>query len=161
MSRPASAETSLGRWISIIHRYGQSYLEKQCSGLDIGYGHIAFISALSWRESLSQEELSEVLSIDKTTTARAIKTLVELGYVSRSTDPADKRIYHLSLTPKVRSIIPLIKESLKTWSEVLSGGFSGDERELVLGLLKRMSENARGFKENGFVQTGAEKPKRS
>ena len=102
--------------------------------------------------------MSEVLSIDKTTTARAIKTLVELGYVSRSPDPTDGRIYRLSLTAKAKAIIPLIKESLRTLSEVLSSGFSEDERQLVLGLLKRMADNAKAFKENGFVQIGGEKP---
>ena len=109
MRRPGSMETSLDRWISIIHRYGQSYLEKQCDDLDIGYGQLAFIRALSRRDGLSQEELSEVLSIDKTTTARAIKTLVELGYVSRSPDSTDGRIYHLSLTAKA------IAKALATW----------------------------------------------
>jgi DNA-binding MarR family transcriptional regulator len=154
-------EASLGRWISIIHRYGQSYLEKQFGGLDVGYGHIAFIRALSRRDSLSQEELSEVLSIDKTTTARAIKTLVELGYVARSPDSTDRRIYRLSLTAKAKAITPLIKESLRTLSEVLSSGLSENERQLVLGLLKRMAENAKEFKENGFVQIGDEESIRS
>ena len=157
MSRPGSMETSLGRWISIIHRYGQSYLEKQCDDLDIGYGQLAFIRALSRRNGLSQEELSEVLSIDKTTTARAIKTLVELGYVSRSPDSTDGRIFRLSLTAKAKAIIPLIKESLRTLSGVLSSGFSENERRLVLGLLKRMAENAKAFKENGFVQISGKK----
>ena len=161
MSNPRSAEVALSRWISIIHRYGQSYLEKQCDGMDIGYGHIAFIRALSRRDGLSQEELSEVLSIDKTTTARAIKTMVELGYVSRSPDSTDRRIYRLSLTTKAAAIIPIIKESLRTLSEVLSGGFSEDERHLVLGLLKRMAENAKVFKENGFVHIKGEESRRS
>ena len=153
MSRP-KREPSIGKLISIIHRYGQSYLEKRCAGLDIGYGQIAFIHALSRKDGLSQEELSEFLRIDKTTTARAIKTLVELGYVSRSPDSSDRRIHHLFLTAKAKLVIPLINESLRTLSEVLSRGFSGDERQLVLGLLERLAENARAFKENGFVQTG-------
>ena len=142
MNRYGSREESLGRWISVIHRYCQSFIERECTCLDIGYGHVAFILALNRRDGLSQEELSEILSIDKTTTARAIKRLIELDYVLRIPDVSDKRIHHLHLTVKSKNIIPYIKQSLRMWTKVLSAGFTKDERLLILGFLKRMAENA-------------------
>jgi len=152
MSRYGSREESLGKWISVIHRYGQSFTEKKCADLDIGYGHVAFILTLNRKDGLSQEELSETFSIDKTTTARAIKKLVELGYILRSPDAFDKRIQHLHLTAKSNDIIPFITQFLRTWTKVLSNGFTEDERQLITGFLKRMAENAKTFKEDGFVQ---------
>ena len=152
MSRYGSREESLGRWISVIHRYGQRFIEKKCADLDIGYGHVAFILTLNRKGGLSQEKLSEILNIDKTTTARAIKKLIELGYILRSPDSLDKRIQHLHLTAKSNDIIPYITQSLRTWTKVLSKGFTEDERRLIIGFLKRMAENAMVFREDGFVQ---------
>ena len=152
MNKHSSKEESLGRWISVIHRYGHSYLEKKCGTLDISHGHVAFLVGLYYRDDLSQEELSEALGLDKTTTARAIKKLRERGYVSISPDPADKRIHGLHLTPKGRETAPRIMEFLKRWTAILSQGFSGDEKKILLGSLKRMAENAQAFKESGFQE---------
>ena len=152
MNKHSSKEESLGRWISVIHRYGHSYLEKKCGALDISHGHVAFLVGLYFRDDLSQEELSEALGLDKTTTARAIKKLLERGYVSISPDPADKRIHRLHLTPKGRETAPRIMEFLKRWTAILSQGFSGDEKKVLLGSLKRMAENAQAFKESGFQE---------
>lgn len=152
MNKHSSKEESLGRWISVIHRYGHSYLEKQCGALDISHGHVAFLVGLYYRDDLSQEELSEALGLDKTTTARAIKKLLERGYVSISPDPADRRIHRLHLTAKGRDAAPKIIEFLKRWTAILSQGFSGDEKKILLGSLKRMAENAQAFKESGFKE---------
>ena len=152
MNKHSSKEESLGRWISVIHRYGHSYLEKQRGALGISHGHVAFLVGLYHRDDLSQEELSEAIGLDKTNTARAIKKLLELGYVSISPDPADKRIHRLHLTAKGRDTAPKIIEFLKRWTEVLSQGFSSDEKKILLGLLKRMAANAQAFKESGFQE---------
>ena len=152
MNKHSSKEESLGRWISVIHRYGHSYLEKQCGALDISHGHVAFLVGLYFRDDLSQEELSEARGLDKTTTARAIKKLLERGYVSISPDPADKRIHRLHLTAKGRDAAPKIIEFLKRWTVILSQGFSRDEKKILLGSLKRMAENAQAFKESGFQE---------
>lgn len=155
MSRYGSREESLGRWISVIHRYGQSFIEKKCADLDIGYGHVAFILTLNRKDGLSQEGLSETLSIDKTTTARAIKKLIELGYILRSPDGLDKRIQHLHLTAKSKDVMPYIMHTLRTWTKVLSNGFTEEERRLIVGFLRRMAVNAKAFKEDGFIQSKA------
>jgi len=141
---------SLGKWVSIIHRYCRSYIDKEFAGLDIKGGYLQFIHALYRHDGLSQDELSEALGIDKTTTARAIKELVELGYVIKEHDSQDKRFYRLSLTNKGKAIIPRLEKILKHWTEVLAAGFAEDERQFALDTLKKMAENAAKFKQRGF-----------
>jgi len=94
--------------------------------------------------------LSEALSMDKTTTARAIRKLVELGYVTKKRDSQDKRFYRLSLTAKGKDVVPRLERTLKRWTEVLATGFTEKERQLALDLLKKMAENAAAFKQRGF-----------
>jgi len=141
---------SLGRWVSIIHRYSRSFIDKEFAELDVKGGHLPFIRVLYQQDGLSQDELSEALGMDKTTTARAIKKLVELGYVAKKRDSQDKRFYRLSLTAKGKDIVPRIERALEHWTEGLATGFTGNERQLALGLLKKMAENAAAFKQRGF-----------
>ena len=141
---------SLGKWVSIIHRYGRSFIDKEFVEFDIKGGYLQFIHALYRHDGLSQDELSEALSMDKTTTARAIKELVELGYVTKEHDSQDKRFYRLSLTTKGKDVVPKLERTLKRWTEVLGTGFTESESQLALDLLKKMAENAAAFKQRGF-----------
>lgn len=88
--------------------------------------------------------------MDKTTTARAIKELVELGYVTKKHDCQDRRFCRLSLTAKGKNIVPRLERTLERWTEVLGTGFTQSERQLAIDLLKKMAENAAAFKQRGF-----------
>ena len=85
-------------------------------------------------DGISQEELSERILVDKATTGRAIKKLVEEGYVVRHRDPKDKRSYQIYLTPKANSLKSTIFEILKEWNELLLNGIDEPERDCGLGL---------------------------
>jgi len=141
---------SLGKWISIIHRYSRNFVDKEFAEFDIKGGYLQFVHALYRHDGLSQDELSEALGMDKTTTARVIKELVELGYVAKKHDCHDKRFYRLSLTVKGKDIVPRLERTLKRWTEVLGTGFAQDERQLAITLLKKMADNAAAFKQRGF-----------
>jgi DNA-binding MarR family transcriptional regulator len=140
----------LGKYFSIIHRYGYSFFEKQLAHLNISGGDLSYIFVISRNEGLSQDELSTSLGVDKTTTARIVKKLLSLGYVARHHDHNDKRIYRLYLTPQARAIIPQIRKTLKAWNTAISRGLSATEKAQLQKALRHMAENARQFKENNY-----------
>lgn len=142
---------SIGKMVSVIHRYGHSYFDHEFSDLDIGHGPRNFLAALFCREGMTQDELSESLMMDKTTTARAVKQLVQAGYVIRKRDEDDHRYYHLYLTDKARDLAPRIWDARSKWTEVLSKGFTEEEKELIYIFLERAADNAAGFREEGFL----------
>ncbi len=141
---------SIGKMVSVIHRYGHSYFDHEFSDLDIGHGPRNFLAALFCREGMTQDELSEFLMMDKTTTARAVKQLVQAGYVTRRRDEDDHRYYHLYLTDKARDLAPRIWDARSKWTEVLSRGFTEEEKELIYTFLERAADNAARFREEGF-----------
>ena len=141
---------SLGKWISIVYRYAHTFFDKKLAHANVSSGLVPFIYHIFRSDGLSQDELSEKIGIDKTTTARAIKTLVNLDYVSRNHDTADKRIYRLYLTAKGRALIPEIKEVMAEWTSVISHGLSQKDRSQLQKTLSRMAENAKRFKENDY-----------
>ena len=136
---------SINRWISILYRYGQSHISKQVGQFNIGSGQYVFLLALYKKDGISQEEISDHLKIDKATTAKAIRRLEKEGYIKRDINSEDRRAFKVFLTQKAFDIKPEIHSILRNWSDVLSGGFSEDEKKLVLELLGRMAKNAFEF----------------
>lgn len=132
---------SIGKYISILYRSGAIYLNKSFDKYNIGSGQYSFLIFLSHSEGVTQEEMSCKLSIDKGTTAKALKKLEEEGYVKRSVDEKDKRAHRVYLTDEGRNIIDDVFEVLYNWNNILTADFTEEEKELALKLLQRMIEN--------------------
>ncbi len=81
-----------------IYRNAQSIINSKLIDLNIRSGQHDFLYVISKNEGISQKELSEFLYVGKSTTAKAVKNLVENDYVKRIQDENDKRIYRLYLT---------------------------------------------------------------
>lgn len=135
-------ESSIGRWISILYRYGQSYLSRKLESYNIGSGQYIFLLILYRNDGISQEELSAHLKIDKATTAKALKKLVTEGYIKREIDSFDKRAYKVFLTPKALAIKPIVHEVMLSWENSLTCDLAEDEIILLRRLLEKMAQNA-------------------
>jgi DNA-binding MarR family transcriptional regulator len=133
---------SLGRLIGCLHRHARSYFEKELTPFGLGSGALPVLMSLLHYDGINQRELSETLHVDKATTTRAITKLTELGYVRRERDPIDHRAYRLFVTQKARKIAPDIRNVLHAWTVILSEGFTAEEQQIALTLLKRMRDNA-------------------
>jgi DNA-binding MarR family transcriptional regulator len=132
---------NLGRYISILYRSGKMYINNKFEKYNIGNGQYLFLLSLSHNEGVTQEEMSCKLFIDKGTTAKAIKRLEDEGYVKRSVDDKDKRAYKVYLTEEGRKVTAEISEVLHDWNDILTSGFTEEEKGIALNLLQRMQEN--------------------
>ena len=139
-------QSSIGRQISILHRYGQSYISKKLETYNIGSGQYIFLLALYRNDGISQEELSTYLKIDKATTAKAVKKLITAGYIRRDIDVSDKRAYKVFMTAKAMDVIPVVQEVIKSWENTVSGGLTEEEKRLTEELLHKMAQNAYQFR---------------
>lgn len=139
---------SLGRLIACLYRQAQSHLEKRLAPIGLGSGTYAYLIMLSRRESMSQNEITRHLWIDKATTTRAIQKLLKQGYVNKVQDPDDQRAYRISLTDKGKEQLPLLKNVLQEWTDILSKNFSGNDKKSAAQLLQRMVENALEYRTN-------------
>ncbi len=135
-------EESFGKWISIIHRNLCAYMNQSLPGSDIGYGPKRFLIEIALFPGLTQEDVSERLLMDKTTTARAVKELEKKGYITRKRDPEDKRCRRLWPTEQGKVFAPKVIEARKKAQETLAQGFTEEERERLATWLRRLSENA-------------------
>lgn len=115
----------------------------------IGNGQLAILRVLSHkREGKTQDELSKILFLDKTTVARTLQKLIKNGYVIKLKDKDDRRINRIYLTKKSKELTAKVN-NLKT--DVLSSlmqGITDEEFEAFFKVLTKMFENAKRNTEN-------------
>lgn len=137
-----NSEYSIGRWVSILYRYGQGFVEREMKQYGLGSGQFIFLILLLKRDGVRQEELAGVLNIDKATTARAVKKLEEKGYVLRRVVPEDRRARVIYVTEKGRQLEKAVQKTSEMWTDMLTAGFTDEEKKTVIDLMKRMSQKA-------------------
>jgi DNA-binding MarR family transcriptional regulator len=141
-------KNSIPRWVSLIYRYGQMYIGDKLKHHEISRGQHIFLNALYKEDGLSQEEISSYLKIDKGTTAKALKKLEALGYVRRQVRDEDRRFNRVYLTEKALSIKDEVRAVLIGWRELLTDGFSEEQKELACDILEKMGSNASRFNDH-------------
>lgn len=128
----------IGKYISQLYRKGSSFISKQLNELGIGSGQVMFLLELYRQDGRSQEELSEVLHIDKGTTARAIKKLEEEGFLTRIKDEMDKRAYKVFLTQKSKDLKQNIFDVMLNWEDSITSKLTNEEADMMIMLLDKI-----------------------
>ncbi len=133
---------SIGKYISVLHRYSMMEIGKELEPLGIGVGQFHFLMCLSHHDGVSQESISSHLRYDKATVTRGIKKLEENGYVRREKDEEDGRVQRVYMTDEGREIVGEVKKALTKNSDILLEGFSPEERKTLFELMAKMFDNA-------------------
>jgi DNA-binding MarR family transcriptional regulator len=111
------------------------------------------------RAGLSQRELSDVLVVDRSNVTLLLDRMEKERWVARTDDPADRRIYRVTLTPAGRKLharlMPLylraIMEVMKDVPEAKVREASAVLREIEQGV-GRWSSRQRATMKNGNVR---------
>lgn len=116
-------EKSIGKLITYLSRCIQQELKNVVVPFDISVGEEPYYMALTKQDGLTQDELTKLVKVDKAATARMVKSLEQKGYITRETDPKDKRNKKIHLTERGRlKYEPLSRAFLQT---------SGNELNMV------------------------------
>lgn len=104
----------------------------------IGFSHaqMGMLFMLSYHKSLQIKQISEYLGISKSAASQMIVPLIRKGLVSRQVDPQDRRIAHLSLSPKAADLIKKLHKAKYAGFRTRLEGLSADE-------LRRLAEISR------------------
>ncbi len=140
-----SDSKGFGIHLSIILRRGQMYLDRELKPLDVRAGQIPILRVLGIKDGIDQKSIRTYLHLDKGTIAKTIRPLINKGYITRKTDPKDKRAYQIFLTRKGHKIMPEVKDAVNRWTDALTADFTEGEKETAYTLVSRMSDNARKY----------------
>lgn len=98
-------------------------------------------------EIICQKDIEREFSIRKSTASSVISNMEDKGYVKRVSVEGDKRLKHIVLTEKAKTITDHIKSSQDYINEIISKDISDQEMEYFTATLDKMIENLKEKKQ--------------
>ncbi|SMC48948.1 MarR family winged helix-turn-helix transcriptional regulator [Sporomusa malonica] len=129
------------REVGALARCIQSISDIKFREIKLQRGQFIFLTRICEYPGINLIDLSNILKVDKTTTTKAVQKLMDEGYVLRERSDEDKRMWHLFPSAKAQNVYSYLIEEENRNIECCFTGFSPEDRETVLKLLKRMREN--------------------
>lgn len=108
---------AFGRWISILYRQFQIFINNELKDLNITSGEYIYLIKRYENKELTQEDLAEIYCIDRAAIAMSIRSLENKGYIKRIKNQRDKRYYRIQVTPKALKVKHRIYNVLKSWDD--------------------------------------------
>ncbi len=87
----------------------------------------------------SQQALGQALRIPPSRMVSIVDSLEQRGLVERRANPTDRRARALHLTPEGRSMLARTFRVAVEHERVICGDLSPEEREMLLGMLRRLT----------------------
>ncbi|MCY8519601.1 MarR family transcriptional regulator [Bacillus atrophaeus] len=129
------------REIGMIARALDSISNIEFKEYNLTKGQYLYLVRICENPGIIQEKLAEMIKVDRTTAARAIKKLEMNGFIEKMDDEHNKKIKKLFPTEKGKDVFPVIKRENDHSNSVALAGFSEKEAETILHLLHRIRKN--------------------
>lgn len=140
------------REIGMIARALDSISNIEFKEYDLTKGQYLYLVRICENPGIIQEKLAEMIKVDRSTAARAIKKLEINGFIEKKDDDQNQKIKRLLPTEKGKSVYPFIRRENDYSNMVALAGLSEKEIETVFHLLQRVRKNVE--KDWEFVKKG-------
>ncbi len=133
------AAQEAGFLLQRAHRRLRSALAEALLPLNLGVGHFGVLGLLFARGGLSQQQLIEILEIDKSSMVYLIDELEKQGLAQRRPAPTDRRAYAVHLTEKGRELVKAGGEIVRRAQDNFLAPLQARERAELNRLLRRLT----------------------
>ncbi|MEH6947801.1 MarR family winged helix-turn-helix transcriptional regulator [Peribacillus sp. Hz7] len=140
------------REIGMIARALDSISNIEFKEYELTKGQYLYLVRICENPGIIQEKLAEMIKVDRTTAARAIKKLEMNGFIRKEADEKNQKIKKLFPTEKGTNVYPFLIREHNYSDMVALAGFSESEVETIFDLLQRVRKNIE--KEWEFVKKG-------
>jgi DNA-binding MarR family transcriptional regulator len=129
------------REIGMIARALDSISNIEFKEFNLTKGQYLYLVRICENPGIIQEKLAEMIKVDRTTTARAIKRLEMQGLIEKRDDRQNKKIKKLFPTEKGQSVYPVIRRENDYSNAVALAELSAEEVETLFYLLQKIRKN--------------------
>jgi MarR family 2-MHQ and catechol resistance regulon transcriptional repressor len=142
--KTGSDTTGVHLWLVLwkAFRALESHAERSIAGFGVCQSDFGLMEALLHKGPLAVKALGEKVLLTSGSMTAAIDRLERRGWVVRGDDPADRRSRIVRLTAGGRKTIEALFSDHERDMERAVEGLSRAERELAIGLLKRLGQTA-------------------
>lgn len=127
--------------MSIIYRHGRMMHNKAIKEFGLSGQQMVYLRYVFENPGVSQEDIANFLMIDKGAVAKAIKDMMEKGFLRREQNPEDRRAYCLYATEKACRICMEGQDEARKVEAMITAGLSREELETFMRLLDKISGN--------------------
>ncbi|SQF71024.1 MarR family winged helix-turn-helix transcriptional regulator [Streptococcus sanguinis] len=135
---------SVLREIGIIARALDSIANIEFRDIELARGQYLYLVRIAENPGIIQEELSELLKVDRSTVARSVKKLEAKGLVQQKAAKDNKKNKEWFVTEKGETLYPFILSENDYSEETSLQGFSQAEVQALEKMLVRVRENITG-----------------
>ena len=135
---------SVLREIGIIARALDSIANIEFRDIELARGQYLYLVRIAENPGIIQEELSELLKVDRSTVARSVKKLEAKGLVQQKAAKDNKKNKEWFVTETGEKLYPLILAENDYSEETSLQGFSQAEVQALEKMLIRVRENITG-----------------
>ncbi|WP_323704473.1 MarR family transcriptional regulator [Mammaliicoccus sp. Dog046] len=129
------------RNIGIISRALDSISNIEFKEINLSKGQFVYLVRICENPGIIQEQLVEMLKIDRATASRAIKNLEKNGFILKKSDDINKKNKLLFPTDKGEEIYPFIIRENAHSNAVALSGFNDKEVDQLANYLERVKDN--------------------
>jgi DNA-binding MarR family transcriptional regulator len=116
-------------------RFGVLLEPHDHDGSRASLSEVMALGELSVSEGMSQQELADLLGLEKSTVSRLVGAMESRGWLTRARDPANRRVTQLRLTETGRRAAERIGRDLRHRHHAMFSAMTPEERQaLTVGL---------------------------
>ena len=143
--RDALHEERMAHLIKTAFRSTSASLQRRLKQYAVLYGHWTFLRILWQTDGVTQRQLSEQAGVTEPSTVTALQAMEKLGYVSRRKIDGNKKQIRVFLTPRGRSLRPLIVPCAQQVNQIVLAGIPADDlavtRRTLLAVIENLSRD--------------------
>ncbi|MFZ5585680.1 MAG: MarR family winged helix-turn-helix transcriptional regulator [Thermodesulfobacteriota bacterium] len=94
------------------------------------------LAVVEREEGLSAGEIGARLTLDSATVSGTLERMTDSGWITKETDPDDRRVVRVRLTAKARELGASLHDARQQANQAVLGGLSQEEKILLKRLLR-------------------------
>lgn len=134
-------KNEFSRELTAVVRRLNNLVAQDLLKFELGSGQMQMLIHILENPGIFQEALSDLMSVDKTTTTKAIRKLETAGYVEKEKGTTDRRFWHLYPTDKAREVRPRLRREIRKQNRFLLEDFTDVERVQLFTFIQRLQTN--------------------
>ena len=137
----------LRRWAEVFMHRSMRDFNRFTRERGLSMPQLNALMGLHHHGECAMSDLSERMGVTPAASSQLIQRLVELGYLERSEDLADRRIKRISLTPKGTELMREFIDARQRWMERLTDALNPTQQHEIMSALQILIDAATNLDE--------------
>lgn len=137
--------------LSLLNKYSINILEEKLKHRELSKTQILFLIHIRLSDGVRQDYLARMFNMNRSTITRAIKSLIDLGYINKRIDEFNRKANFIYLTTLGYQVCKDVCNAMYNWIDIITLGFTEEEVDTSIDIISRMAANASKYKDEDYL----------